>query len=168
MKRLILSYGIIAGLVIIVTNIVSMELGRGQAWLGFLVMFIAFSVIYVAVKRYRDEALGGVISFMTALLVGLGISAVAGIVYVGIWELYLFLTDYEFIDSYATSIMHAKEVAGATQTELARLASEAERFRASYSKPLYRLPVTFVEVFPPGFLVSLASAAVLRNYGDAG
>ena len=78
MKRLIVTYGIIAGFIIIVTNTISLEYGRGQAWLGFLVMFIAFSTIFVAVKQYRDETLGGVISFTTALLVGLGISAVPG------------------------------------------------------------------------------------------
>jgi hypothetical protein len=32
-----------------------------------------------------------------------------------------------------------------------------------YSNPLYRLPITFVEMFPVGVLISLISAAVLRN-----
>ena len=32
-----------------------------------------------------------------------------------------------------------------------------------YANPLYRLPMTFIEIFPVGFLVSLVSAALLRN-----
>ena len=33
----------------------------------------------------------------------------------------------------------------------------------SYANPLFRLPITFVEMFPIGVLISLVSAAVLRN-----
>ena len=36
-------------------------------------------------------------------------------------------------------------------------------FRASYADPLYRLPMTFAEIFPVGLLISLVSAAALRN-----
>jgi hypothetical protein len=36
-------------------------------------------------------------------------------------------------------------------------------FAVQYADPLYRLPVTFIEIFPVGVLVSLISAAVLRN-----
>jgi len=38
-----------------------------------------------------------------------------------------------------------------------------ERFKTMYANPAYRLPMTFVEIFPVGVLVSLMSAAVLRN-----
>jgi hypothetical protein len=168
MKRLILTYGSIAGFIIIVTNTISLEYGRGQAWLGFLVMFIAFSTIFVAIKQYRDETLGGVISFTTALLVGLGISAVAGVVYVAIWEVYLAATDYVFIKDYANSIVEAQKLDGASEAELERLTSEAERFRVQYSNLLFRLPMTFLEIFPVGLLVSLGSAGVLRNHRSVG
>jgi hypothetical protein len=36
-------------------------------------------------------------------------------------------------------------------------------FRQQYANPLFRLPVTFIEIFPVGLLVSLISAALLRN-----
>lgn len=36
-------------------------------------------------------------------------------------------------------------------------------FQVQYADPLFRLPMTFAEVFPVGVLVSLVSAAVLRN-----
>ncbi len=32
-----------------------------------------------------------------------------------------------------------------------------------YAKPWYRMPMTFAEIFPVGILVSLVSAALLRN-----
>ena len=62
MQRSILIYGAISGFIIIVTNTISLEIGHGDVWLGFLVMFIAFSMIFVAIKQHRDATLGGVIS----------------------------------------------------------------------------------------------------------
>ena len=38
-----------------------------------------------------------------------------------------------------------------------------ERFKQQYANPLFRLPMTFTEVFPVGVLVSLISAGLLRN-----
>ena len=119
MKKLILVYGVISGLVIIVINTLSIELGIAHVWLGFLVMFIAFSSIFFAVKQYRDEALGGVIRFGTGFLLGLGITLIASLVYVLVWELYLALTDYAFIEVYISSIVESRQAAGASQAELA-------------------------------------------------
>lgn len=163
MKKLVLVYGVISGLVIIVINTLSFELGIGHVWLGFLVMFIAFSSIFVAVKQYRDETLGGVIRFSTGFFVGLGITVVASLVYVLVWELYLALTDYTFIDAYIASIIESRQTAGASQAELAATIAETETFRQQYSNPLFRLPMTFVEIFPVGVLISLISAFILRD-----
>ena len=168
MQRSILIYGAISGFIIIVTNTISLEIGHGDAWLGFLVMFIAFSMIFVAIKQHRDATLGGVISFATALSMGLGISAVAGIVYVAVWEFYLIVTDYEFVDTYARSIAEAGKLDSGSDAELAQAAAEAKKFKEQYLNPLIRLPMTFVEIFPVGLLVSLFSAAVLRNHRSAG
>ena len=38
-----------------------------------------------------------------------------------------------------------------------------EAFKIQYANPLFRLPMTFAEIFPVGVLVSLVSALVLRN-----
>ena len=36
-------------------------------------------------------------------------------------------------------------------------------FVEQYRNPLFRLPMTFIEIFPVGVIVSLATAALLRN-----
>jgi hypothetical protein len=162
LQRIILIYGAIAGLVIIATNTLNLEFGNASAWLGFLVMFIAFSVIYVAVRQHRDEALGGVIAFKPALLVGLGISAVAGVVYVGLWELYLASTGYAFIDDYSAAMLQSGPGA-MSEAELTAAKGAAEQFGVQYRNPAYRLPMSFLEIFPVGLLISLICAAVLRN-----
>ncbi len=39
----------------------------------------------------------------------------------------------------------------------------AREFETMYRNPLLRMPMTCVEIFPVGVLVSLVSALVLRN-----
>ena len=41
--------------------------------------------------------------------------------------------------------------------------AEMDKFARDYHDPLYRLPMTFIEIFPVGVLVSLVTAALLRN-----
>ena len=55
--------------------------------LGYLTMIVALTAVFLGVKAYRDKVLGGVIRFLPALGVGLGISAVASIMYVIAWEM---------------------------------------------------------------------------------
>ena len=165
MQKLILVYGVIAGLVIISSAILSLVVGIASTWLGFLVMFIAFSTIFLAVKTYRDDALGGVIRFGTGFGLGLGITIVASLIYVFVWELYLVATDYTFMDTYTASLLEKESAGGASQEQLAELASEMESMKEMYANPLIRLPMTFVEIFPVGLLISLIAAFVMKRGG---
>ena len=154
-------YGAIAGVIIILGIIATIELGIPYLWLGYLIMFIAFSAIFVAVKQYRDDSLGGVMRFHTGLLLGLGITTVASVTYVLVWELYLLLTDYAYIEDFVQSM--ASSVQSGGESESTDVAAEIAAIETQYRNPLYRLPITFLEVFPPGLLVSLAAAGVWRS-----
>lgn len=168
MTRLILTYGVPAGLFIILGIIIGIELGANQEWLGYLIMFVVFSMIYVAVRKHRDDDLGGVISFSKAFLVGLGISAVAGVVYVAVWEFYSSFDNYQFIDNYTNSMINSIRASDKSPADMASAIAEIEAMAAQYRNPLYRLPLTFLEVFPPGVLVSIGSAIALKNHKTAG
>src|SRR4029079_13014119 len=72
MTRISLTYGLISGLVVIGGHIGGIVSHASSTWLGYLIMLVALSSILVGVKQHRDQALGGVISFRTALLIGLG------------------------------------------------------------------------------------------------
>ncbi len=170
MRRIIVTHGVISGAVIIGIAIATMAWGGGESgamisleWLGYLVMLLALSVIFVAVNRYRDEALGGVIRFGTAFRLGLGITAVASITYVAVWEVNLAVTDYAFIDQYTASVLEAKKDEGIGGKELEASVAEMETMKQQYGNPLFRLPMTFLEIFPVGLLISLISALALRN-----
>lgn len=171
MQRIILTYGLIAGAIVIASGILGIELAdagdtatmANLEYVGYLVMLLALSVIFVGIKKYRDQELGGVITFKTAALVGLGVSAVAGVVYVAVWEIYLAMTDHAFMDNYVQSVIAAKEAEGVTATELQETIASMESMRAQYQNPLFRLPITFLEIFPIGVLITLVSAVFLRN-----
>ena len=167
MTKLILTFGIPAGLFIILAMIAGIELGHGQEWLGYLIMFIVFSTIYVAIRKHRDQDLGGVISFTKAFLVGLGISLVAGVVYVAVWEFYSSFDNYQFIDTYTASMAEKIRASGKSPEEIAQSIAELDAMAERYRNPLFRLPMTLLEVLPPGVLVSLGSALALRNHTSA-
>lgn len=165
MLRLILSFGLAAG-VIVATPMFAAVLwipGGDSMLVGYLIMVLAFSLIFVGVKRHRDRELGGVIGFMPALLVGLGISTVASLVYVIGWEITLALTHFAFMDSYGAALIESARARGGSAAEIAHATAQAQAFKLQYANPLYRLPMTFVEIFPVGLLISLISGGLLRN-----
>ena len=53
--------------------------------------------------------------------------------------------------------------AGFHMRPLQKVIADAEAFATNYANPLYRMPLTFIELFPVGVLITLISAAVLRN-----
>ena len=166
MTRIILTYGLISGVVTILGIMATLAAADGaphSPWLGYLIMLVALSAILVGVKQYRDQHLGGVIRFWNALLLGLGIALVASAAYVTVWEIYLALTDYAFMDHYTAAMLEAKRAAGVRGAAYARAVAEMETLQRQYANPLFRIPVTFVEIFPVGLLVALVSAALLRN-----
>lgn len=133
------------------------------ALIGYSSMLVALSAIFIAVKRHRDRDLGGVIKFLPAFLLGLGISTVAGVFYVLAWEAALAVTGMDFAGEYAKHMIEQKRAAGVSAAELAKYQSEAAKFQAQYANPAFRMPMTFLEIFPVGALVSVVSAGLLRN-----
>ncbi len=168
MKRTILTYGLISGALIllgILATIIFKPTGHqhGSVWLGYLIMLVGLSSILMAVKSHRDKALGGVIKFWPALLVGLGVAVVATLAYAAVWEVYLACTHYRFMDEYTASILARKRADGVSGAAYAHLVAQMDQMKANYANPIYRLLETMSEIFPVGLLVALVSAALLRN-----
>ena len=103
------------------------------------------------------------IKFLPAFGIGLGISVVAGIIYVFTWELSVALTHLDFAAQYAQASIEQQRAGGLSGAALDRYVAEMEQFKTNYANPAYRLPMTFAEIFPVGVLVSLISAGLLRN-----
>ncbi|MEP2103918.1 MAG: DUF4199 domain-containing protein [Parasphingorhabdus sp.] len=166
--KIAIIYGLISGAIVIGTMMIGLLSSGGQGffaseYFGYLMMLIALSMIFVGIKRYRDLELGGVIKFLPALGFGLAIATIAAMVYVCVWEIYLFNTDYVFIEEYTSTMVEAKKAEGLSGAALDQLVVEMEDMKANYAKPYIRLPMTFLEIFPVGLIISLLSAGLLRN-----
>lgn len=166
-----LIYGGMAGAIVV--SIISATIAVGlpshatSIWVGYLIMLAALSLIFVGVKRYRDVECGGVINFARAFGLGFAMAAVAALVYVIGWEIFLaasgsdFMTD--FMAEYTAGLIEDMRAEGATQAAIEAKVAEMRDMAESYKNPLFRMPLTFVEIFPVGLLVALVSAALLRN-----
>jgi hypothetical protein len=167
MGRIITVYGLIAGVIVIVGWNIGMlfvpEGGAAGMVAGYLSMLVATSFVFVGVKRYRDNDLGGVIRFWPALLTGLGISAVAALAYVLSWEVYMWKTDYSFMSEYIAGYLKDLKASGASAAEIAKQTAEMRDFARQYENPLFRMLITLSEFAPIGLLVPLITAALLRK-----
>lgn len=169
MFNTILKYGIIAGLVVgslmfaTFLGFDGMPPLKYGMLLGYATMLIALSAVYVGIKRHRDLDRGGAIGFWPALGIGVGISFIAGVFYVVAWEALQAVTGMDFATSYSNAMLEAARARGASAEALAKMGAEMAAFKVQYADPMFRLPMTFAEIFPVGVLVSLVSAALLRN-----
>jgi hypothetical protein len=169
MLRYIVTFGVIAGVVVGVPLSAMTLTMSGHAMMsygmliGYLTMLIALSAVFLAIKRHRDVDLGGVIKFWPALMLGLGVSAVAGVIYVIAWEVSCAVAHADFAGAYARAMIAEQEAKGVSGVALARFKAEMDQFKVQYANPLWRWPETFAEIFPVGVIVSLVSAALLRN-----
>lgn len=165
--RYALIYGGLAGAIVIAVIVAGLAFDLPNhlqsEWFGYLVMLVALSLIFVGVKRYRDIECGGVIRFGRAFAVGLGIAAVAGVIYVAGWETYQAFAQGDFIADYNAGVLRDMRESGASAVELAAMEAQLRELAANYRNPLWRIPMTFAEIFPVGFIVALISAALLRN-----
>lgn len=168
MLKIATIYGIISGTIVIISMMLGLLFSESGSFFsseafGYLTMLVALSMIFIGIKRYRDTERGGIIKFLPALGLGVAIAAVAGVMYVFIWEIYLLNTDYAFIKEYTAGIIETKKAQGVSGSDLTKIITEMDEITADYAKPYKRLPMTFLEIFPLGFIIALISAAVLRN-----
>lgn len=165
MTRTALIFGSISGLITITGIMLTFLLpnAHGSVWLGYAIMIVALSMILFGIKRYRDGELGGVIKFLPALGLGLMIAVVAGLIYVAVWEAYLFFTHYTFMDQYTAAMLKQAKAAGVHGAALQAQIAQLNEMKAEYANPIMRMGMTFIEIFPVGVLIALISAALLRN-----
>jgi hypothetical protein len=171
MFRDILKYGVIGGLVVGLINFTMFTLAGDQPhfqygmYIGYSVMLVALSTVFLGIKRQRDVAQGGVIRFWPAFGMGLAISFIAGIFYVAAWEASQAITHADFMTAYSNFVLEQARAEGRSAADIAKMSAELAGFKLVYAKWWLRLPMVFSEIFPVGVLVSLVSALLLRRPG---
>lgn len=170
MKKIVVTYGIIAGLItgglmlvtmpLFVSGTVKMEHGL---WIGYTGMVIALSLVFFGIKSFRDNYAGGNITFGRGFLVGLGITFIASLFYVIAWEITFARSGEWFMQQWSNSELDKLKSSGITGEELNLAKQNWEEFSQLYQNPLIRFGMTLMEIFPVGLVISLISAALLRK-----
>jgi len=172
MKKNIIIYGLIAGIVVSIFMLVSINYishveGKvdynTSLLIGYASMLIAFSLVYVGIRNYRDKYNGGIISFGKAFKIGSMIVLIASTIYVVAWLIDYFFFIPDFMDKFSAQELDKLKASGASQIEIDKETKEMANFARMYKNPFFNAMMTYVEILPVGLIVTLISALVLKR-----
>ena len=168
MKKIVLTFGLIAGLIISVlmdsSLLLADKIGQGHSMIiGYTIMVASFMLVYFGIRSYRDNTLDGQISFGRAFACGILITLITTVCYVGTWEILYFNFMPHFMDSYFAAQIHKVQASGLDAATTAAQVSAIQRSQQLYQNPFVNMAYTFIEPLPVGLIITLISAAVLRR-----
>lgn len=131
--------------------------------LGYLAMILAFTMVFLGVKNYRDQQLNGYITFGQAFLTGMYMVLVTSVIYVVGWMLYYPAFMADFPDTYLQSQLAELESSGLSGEDLAAKKNDIIAWMEWYKKPQNMAGMTFMEIFPVGLVVALISALIWKK-----
>jgi hypothetical protein len=166
MKRTVLIFGVISGVVSSVMMFLTLPLinngtinfDNGMV-IGYTAIFLSFLLVFFGIRSYRENH-GGTISFGRAFSVGILITVISSAFYVGSWLVLYYNFMPDFVDKCAIHEMKTAKAKGATDAEIA---AKVATMRKVYGNPVLNAAVTFIEPFPVGLIMTLASAGILRR-----
>src|SRR5690606_8795396 len=165
MKRTVLIYGLIMGAIFTVGTIYMSELLfyknpeiKSNDLLGYVVMVIIYSLIFIGVRNYRNKHSGGVGSFKKAFKVGAMITLVAATLYVVVSLIYMYEFAPDYLDRYADYVLRHS-----SPMELEAKTESMESLKAMYKNHLFAILFTYMEILPWGLIVALISGLILKS-----
>jgi hypothetical protein len=172
MKRNIIVYGLISGVLISVFMLVSMNYAshcegnvayETSMLIGYAAMLIAFSLVYVGVRNYRNKFNGGVISFGKAFKIGILMVLIASTLYVIAWMIDYFFFMPDFMDKYSAHAIDKLKAEGASQVKIDKETKEMADMTRMYKNPVFTAMFTYAEILPVGLIVTLISSLILKR-----
>ncbi len=172
MKKNIVIYGLIAGIVVSIPMLFTansiydsdggIAFDKGM-YIGFASMLIAFSLVFVGIRNFRDKYNNGVISFGKAFKIGMAIVLIASTLYAVVWliDYYYFIPD--FAEKYSALSLDTLRASGASQLKIAEEEVNMANFVASYKNPFFVVMMTYMEILPIGLIVTLISSLILKT-----
>lgn len=167
MKRNTLIFGLVLGTILCINMIYMVHLCytdpdfKSNNVVGYATMVVIFSMIFVGVRTYRNNELGGNISFLQAFTSGMYIALIGSTLYVVVWLFYYYLFVPDFLDTYSAHVL--KEAAREDNAHLLAKTQDMQSFRQMYTNPIFVIGITYMEVLPIGCIVALASALLLKK-----
>lgn len=173
MTKYALKYGLISGVAVAVFMFLSLlmmksetiDFGMGQV-VGYAVMLLALSLVFVGTKLYRDKEQDGAISFGKAFKLGLYISVVAALVYAIWWMIYYAAGPGEkMMEQYFEANVQSLQGSDLSEAERTAQLEKMEQARDMYDNFIIRFGFTLMEILPVGILVTLISSLILKRKG---
>ncbi|MBA3648320.1 MAG: DUF4199 domain-containing protein [Chitinophagales bacterium] len=172
MTKNIIIYGLIAGIAVSISmlstvNYLSHCKGNidydSSMLIGHASMLLAFSLVFVAIRNYRDKYNKGVISFGKAFKIGIMIVLIASTIYVVAWLIDYFYFIPDFMEKYSAHSLNQLRASGASQVEIDKQTTQMANFSAMYKNPFFNAMMTYVEILPVGLVVTLISSLILKR-----
>ncbi len=172
MKKNIIVYGLIAGAIVstimlFTVNYISHCEGNvdynTSLLIGYASMLLAFSLVFVGIRNYRDKYNGGVISFGKAFKIGSMIVLIASTIYVAAWLIDYFFFIPDFAEKYCTQSLEELKASGASQIEIDRETKEMADMVTMMKNPFLNGIMAYVEILPVGLIVTLISSLILKR-----
>ncbi len=170
MKNNAVKFGIIAGLITATFTVIggllmangSNDIGyKNSEILGFSGIFLAFSMIVVAMIKERQIA-GGFISYKNTFMVGLKISLITSAFYVAAWMIMIAI--YPQILEMMFAMMEKNLMASELSPEdLKDQLDQMTKWKGYYANPFMKAIMTFMEIFPIGLIISLIAAIFIQK-----
>src|SRR3954465_10448514 len=165
MKKTVLTFGLIAGAIISMlmggSLLIADKIGSGHSMaLGYTLMVAAFLLVYFGIRSYRDNTLGGQISFGRAFACGILITLITTVCYVAMWEVLYFNFMPHFMDSYFAEEIHKVQSSGLDPATTATKVADIKHSQELYQNPFVNMAYTFMEPMPVGLIITLISAAI--------
>ena len=168
MKRIVLTFGLIGGVIISVLMGTSLlladKIGSGHSMaLGYTIMVASFLLIYFGIRSYRDNNLAGQISFGRAFVCGILIALITSVFYVVMWEILYFNFMPHYMDGYFAAQIHKAQISGLDPAAIAAQVAALRHSQDLYQNPWVNMAYTIMEPLPVGLVITLVSAAILRR-----
>jgi hypothetical protein len=168
MKKTVLTFGLISGAISAAMMLGTLpfvdKIGfeKGEI-LGYTTIVLSALLVFFGVRSYRENVAGGRLTFSRGFAVGILITLISSACYVGTWELVYYKLMPGFAEKYAAHMVERAKASGASQQKVDETEGKAKQFKVMYDNPAINVAMTFMEVFPIGLVVTLASAGILRR-----
>lgn len=172
MIKNIIKYGLIAGIVVSVLMLTSVNYYshcegnvdfETSMLIGYASMLLAFSLVFVGIRNYRDKYNEGIISFGKAFKIGIMIVLIASTIYVAAWLIDYFFFIPDFMEKYSAHMLEELKSSGASQIEIDKQTKEMADFAVMFKNPFFNAMMAYMEILPVGLIVTLISSLILKS-----
>lgn len=174
MKKIVLVYGTIAGVILGAMWFITAPLWDtgtlnfdNGMFVGYTTMVVSLSLVFFGVKTYRDNHQGGVITFGRAFKIGILITLIASALYALSWEVAIRTVSKGFAQEmekhYTADIIEDAKEAGKSDAEIQAELDTVKKNFEMYENPVIRFGFTILEPLPVGLIITLLTALLLKR-----